>query len=418
MTAVSFGEYLVQRGVVSTRDVERATEGILLFGGRLGTHLVEAGTLSIGDLERHLSDHLSVPLPPESGIERPDPSALAGVPRPLVERHKLLPFRRDEETLHVAMADPWDPDQGEALLRITGLRVRPYLLSELRLDFLLEKHYGIPRRPRGADLGRAEPAQPPSPAHSPSEAAPAALAAERDPALLARRALGILPLDPGEELIDARDFERLYASYLRARVNEGPAPGLGEGDGEAHDASLGDDSLGASQPTAVLEPEPSAACEVGWVASAVLRIARVHTRAVALFVVRDSIEGLSAAGEVVREDLRGLRLALSPDDLFGAAALSGAPARGSLHGVDRALVRALGASDVGEAVVLPIRIRQRVVNLLYADAGPCPIGEEVFALLDALCERVAEAYGRIILDRKRARPHAGVPEPPEHRSPM
>jgi hypothetical protein len=409
MTTVSFGEYLVQRGVVSARDIEQATEGILLFGGRLGTHLVEAGALSVGDLERHLSDHLSVPLPPESGIERPDPAALAGVPRPFVERHRLLPFRREAETLHVAMADPWDPDQGEALLRVTGLRVRPYLLSELRLGFLLEKHYGIPRRPRGANPGRAVTPD--------GLAATAGLAAERDPALLARRALGILPLDPGEELIDARDFERLYASYLRARVNEGPAPGLGAGDGEAHEASLGGAFRGPSPPTAVLEPEPSAACEVGWVASAVLRIARVHARAVALFVVRDSIEGLSAAGDVVREDLRGLRLALAPDNLFGTVALSGAAARGPLHGVDRELVLALGASDVGEAIVLPVRIRERVVNLLYADAGPSPIGEEVFALLDALCERVAEAYGRIILDRKRPRPHAGAPsEPPEHRS--
>ena len=399
MNAVSFGQYLLERGIVTERELEEASQAIVLFGGRLGTHLVEAGALAIGDLERHLADHLGVPLPPGSEIERPDPGALSGVPRDLVERHRLFPFRREGDTLHVAMRDPWDPDQAEALLRTTGLRVRPYLLSELRLSFLLEKHYGIPRRPRAVDL--AAPAAVPSAPGGSAASVEGPPETECDPVELVRRTLGILPLDPGEELIDARDFECLYASTLRAR-GEGAraAPPRARGDA-LWGANEGRSSGSLRDRTADVEAEPSAACEVDWVVRAALRVARVHVRAAALFVVRDAIEGLRAAGAVAREDLRGLRLALDPGNLLGRAALHSEPARGTLHGVDPELVRALGAGEVAEAVVLPLRIRGRVVNLLYADSGPEPIGEAVLALLDALCERVGEAYTRIILHRKR-----------------
>jgi len=41
-----------------------------------------------------------------------------------------------------------------------------------------------------------------------------------------------------------------------------------------------------------------------------------------------------------------------------------------------------------------------VVNLLYADNGSEPLGDESCAALAALCQRVAGSYERIILERK------------------
>jgi hypothetical protein len=54
-----------------------------------------------------------------------------------------------------------------------------------------------------------------------------------------------------------------------------------------------------------------------------------------------------------------------------------------------------------EVAFFPIRIGERVVNLLYADNGYEPLGEKSFAALAALCQRVAQSYERIILEKKR-----------------
>jgi hypothetical protein len=66
---------------------------------------------------------------------------------------------------------------------------------------------------------------------------------------------------------------------------------------------------------------------------------------------------------------------------------------------ERALIDALGSS-AGEAVVFPVRVQTRVVNLLYAEdliGGPPDV---VCTALAAVAERMGRAYEAIIRDRK------------------
>ena len=54
-----------------------------------------------------------------------------------------------------------------------------------------------------------------------------------------------------------------------------------------------------------------------------------------------------------------------------------------------------------DVAILPVRIRDRVVNVLYVDNGPEVLAETSIAALASLCECIARAYGQLIVEHKR-----------------
>ena len=131
-------------------------------------------------------------------------------------------------------------------------------------------------------------------------------------------------------------------------------------------------------------------------------LARSYAAASALLLVhRGIVQGLCAEGLPGRPD--ALLFPVDAQSVFGEVARSGRAFRGAPRpdGLDARILRALGRAQVREIAVLPIRLGSRVVNLLYADNGPEPLGDAAFAALGAVCTRVADAYARLIRARKR-----------------
>jgi hypothetical protein len=356
MNKRSFGDVLLERGLISSRQFQEASQAVVLFGGRLGSHLVESGALDVDALEQALADHLGVPRAPLDALERPKPDAIAAVPRELAERLRVLAFRREGEALHVAMTDPWDCEAAERLLHETGLRVVPYLVSDTRMRSLLRLHF--------------------------------------DETAAKRRALGIDALAPNEELMNAESFAALHDRAGRLEPKAGPRT-------EPAPRTV-------SAPTA-LAPSPPESLDAFLRASnpweAVRRcldVAVCFARVAAFFVVRDRMAGLQAAGQVVRRDLTGVFAGESLQSPLLRAAATGRVTRGALcRDGERALIAALG-SPAGEAVVLPVKLRGRVVNLLYVEGligGPPDL---VCAALMALAEGMGRVYEELVQGRKLA----------------
>ena len=98
----SFGRYLLDRGVLAREQLAEATQVMVVFGGRLGTILVEAGMLSVEQVEEHLARHLDLPraprvddvmggLHPRREASRAAQLALAPLPRAM---QRVEPRRR------------------------------------------------------------------------------------------------------------------------------------------------------------------------------------------------------------------------------------------------------------------------------------------------------------------------------------
>jgi hypothetical protein len=295
---VTFGRYLLRHGIVSRGALADATAAMVLFGGRLGTHLVERAALRLDVLERHLAAHQGAALAPPERLEKPSAEALVALPEKWVRRHKLFPFGLAGGCLEVAMRDP---------ARATGLRIAPFLTSELRLFFLLEKHFGIRRQLRYALLA---PDTAPPPEEPPILLLDEVI--EDDPAPAEHAWKG---LADGEELIDAASFARLYER------TDAPPAGSRPREGEwlvTSEASL-----------AALEQGLAHARDRDAVVSHALAIALTHAKAAALFAVRGTAQGLAAAGEVACRDLRGVLVAPEPGSLLAAALERGAWVRGA-----------------------------------------------------------------------------------------
>ena len=385
-SAKSFGAYLLGRGVCSRELLERATRHTVVYGGRLGTSLVELGAVDIDELERHLAAFLNVPQAPATWVAAPDGDAVAVVPRELVKKLRVLPLCLEGRLLHVAMADPRDILQRDELGRATGFGIQPYAIADLRLSALLEHHYGIP-----AELRIAEEAE-----------MPLVSSREKEPAA---------PQPHGEDLIDEDTFVELHAEWERPSAKEEggseeaseeappvPAAASGEESGDEPERPRAG-RTGA----AALEAELLHAPDRDAVARLALRLARIHADAAALFMVRGGIvSGFRGDGDAVPEVIDGIMVPVDLESVVTRAAASGETCRARPQaGTDQRILRALGREGVREVLVHPIRIQQHLVNLLYADGGPEPLAETSVAALGALSELVSRAYGRLVLELKK-----------------
>jgi len=71
----SFASFLVGHDYVTVAELEEVTQATVLFGGRLGTALVEAGLLTLEELDRALAQHQGLPEIPVDWLRDPDPTA-------------------------------------------------------------------------------------------------------------------------------------------------------------------------------------------------------------------------------------------------------------------------------------------------------------------------------------------------------
>jgi len=410
-----FGKYLVRRGALTRAQLDEATQSQVVFGGRLGTNLVELGYLRLDELERLLSEHLGIPVPPAQWLERPSDEALGAVPKALVERYGVLPLALEERILHLAMSDPRDPRQVDELAFATGLRVQPYVLAEVRISALMEHYYGIARDTRYINLG-PEAARGRHAAGAPERAAERAATA---PVADAGAALGMTPLDDGQDLIDEETFSALHARWqaVPSPAAEEPPPPARTSERkraepermEVPEAPSGETRAGGTESAAspihaaVLEAALEAARDRDSVGRLALRVARLHASAAALFVVRGGmVSGFRGNGEGMNGTIDGILIPAEVDTIFSRPATAATPFRGRPPegGIDGRVLGALSRRGVRDALVHPIVIRDRVINLLYADNGSEPLAEASIAALAALCDCVARAYERLIVERK------------------
>ena len=403
----SFGKYLLKKAIVSPDQLEEATQALVLVGGRLGTNLVELGHLGMDELDRHLADHLGVPAPPKDWLEGPSPAAVAAVPGPLRKRHQILPLALEDRTLHMALANPWDADAVDEVAFATGLTIKTYVLSEVHLEYLRERHLGVPRERRFAHIEphwAMKPRKRKGGRRVLQEGS--AAAAEREEAERHREEFGIRPLGEQEELIDDGTFTSLHENWKITHPSDTEELEL------VTEVSEGEDESPAPQPplraltpgeVARLEAEIAAAPDREVIALHALRIALHHASAAAIFVVhRGVIRGYRAAGADIAEHIEGLLVPVASPSLLSQAVAQGIGFRGAPPeaGIDQQIFRALGRSDAVDVAILPVRIRDRVVNLLYVDNGPEVLAESSIAALSSLCECIATAYGRLILVHK------------------
>ena len=451
------GEILVREGACTPEAVREALQNQVIFGGRLGTNLLELGAVTEEALAKALGERHGIPS--LSGDLPLDGRALALVRPEVADRGDVVPFFLSDRRLAVLVCDPGDLGMLDEVAFASGKQVHPIVVPEARVWALLRKAYGIERQLRGIDVDWARlevregsPAAPSHPTAAAAEAASAGLdlidqsefeaiygagpggppPAAAPPARVSGPqpapaapppAARAAPPRAEETILDLTDL--LVDSPLEDGVPELPAEafrplGTPLAPGPAAVLEVLSRAPGHAPPARLVrpierreEPEPTplrfdeavkfleGVDDRGAIARTVLRYARSKfRRALLLTVNRGVAQGWAGLGEKLSPDaVRRVRLRLGAPGIVETVVSTRAHFLGPIPKTEAyvRLLKQLGGGVPGNAFLVPILARGRVVNVFYADNGRGGMVDsgDLGELL-ILATRIAQGYDALL----------------------
>ena len=362
---MKLGTLLLRNAAIGLSQLEAALRNQVLYGGRLGTNLVELGFIDLELLSTYLAELTGVPIATPTLLDDADKALLDKLGADEAHRLRAVPLGYLDggtETVAVALVEPTDRHAVESLEARLAAKVKPYVVPELRALYYLERHFGTPRRARFIRSARAG-------------------------------------TDPGELVGDDRRKTqpaggiamppKLTLEPRRRRASQAPP----------------------QQPVAT-SLEYGAACERidtatnrEQIADTFVDYARGRCDALVVLLVRDG-NALGWRGYVAPPNQPARPIEEISLPLGGASALQSAHDAGRTYigappsparPIEGTLWKALGAEPPPlEVLVVPILVKQRAVNLIYAHTlGGTPPPALITELQD-LAGRAQTSYLRLI----------------------
>ncbi len=136
----------MRAGVITERQLNDALEVHKATGSPLGRVLVDLGYATQGAILAVMARQIGIPYV-DFSEKKPDPNAIAIVPRELANRYTLMPVEIDEDNhLVVAMADPQNVLALDDLRIITGYEIRPAISTKDSIVAAVEDYYKVAER--------------------------------------------------------------------------------------------------------------------------------------------------------------------------------------------------------------------------------------------------------------------------------
>ncbi len=143
------GDHLVDCGLIDSKTLAQAIEIQKVQKKRLGRILRDMGAVDEQMIATALSKQLQIPLLNLKQLEIPD-DIIALVPQELAEKYQLIPVRKVQRELLVAMADPVDMNGSDDLNFFTGLTIQIAVASEADVRRAIAKYYAKSKRGSGS----------------------------------------------------------------------------------------------------------------------------------------------------------------------------------------------------------------------------------------------------------------------------
>jgi len=353
------GEILLEMGVLTVGELHTGLDACHRTGGRLGTQLLALGFVDETVLLEALSEQSGAPSITASRLLASPIAIRKRIPLPVCRQLQAVPFDASGDRLRVAMANPRDPAAVEEIAGHTDLPVEPYVTTEAAIQGALgELDEGIVVETVDDD----ETASAPSGRGSAGDWEALWRPARLDPSRLAVIA----------SARQSRGTPPLVASFpsLAALEEDGGPAADGVIDGVTYRAEL----------QQVLRRD-----EVG---DLLIRFAFGYLGRLCLFMVhRGRIVGWMARGQgVVVDDVQAFETTVDAPSVFATVRSTGDHYLGPLTdgAVDRALARVLGDPPPLDVVLVPVRVKDRIVAFLLGDTpGESAITAPVTELTNA-----------------------------------
>ncbi len=364
------GDILIKRGRITQEQLDQTVQCQILFGGRLGTNLLELGFITKEELRRVLEEKYETSSVGRDEFKEIPEEVISLVPAELALKHKLIPLRKNDDMLVVAMLDPQRESSIQAISEATSLKIKSLVALEMDIAWAMEKYYGVKREARFINLDQwlflHE-------ASRQEQERPKKKTARQDPEGIFPDPQDITAMEGVPENLD--DFwdrvgRTAYPDYHIPRVIKDMQHALTRNE----------------------------------IAQIVLDFASLIFERTMLFVVnQDMLMGLDARGrDIDQRTALALMLPLSRRSMFKTVLETGAYFLGPVPDtpINNRFIAAMGRQAPRSVLILPIFIGGKVAALLYGDMGHDQKITGKFSALQQVTYMAGQAFEKLIRQQK------------------
>ncbi len=381
--AIKLGELLIKKNLLTQAQLEEALQAQVIFGGTLGTILIEMGLISENVLAEILANLINIPCLKPDQLENIPEHVIKIISPELAEKHKVVPVAVNGKKLTLAMESPHDLKSIDEISFRTGYIVQPILALEVRLIFALEEYYGVKRTMRYIA----------PPKHVRDELDKAPIFHTPDGPIPAAEDDGDLS-EPGSEQI----YQRPDKTAAKG-TEEKPAEGIEELDDIDVIEDLVDEEVTLESTSAALVKT----ADRNDVADAIITyLGANYARAALFMVVAGQVTGWRSAKDGVPiPGFDQLQLPLSEPSVLKTAVDSNSFFLGPIQqsGANLALTTFLGKPAPTTALLMPMSMLGRVVGLIYVDDPDIDLSQAVVDV-QHLAGKALMAFEILILHNK------------------
>ena len=148
MTRKSLGDYMQEKGYASATQIEEAKKAQQSSRGDLAKIMIEMG-LNARDVYESKAQEMGVPFV-DLTVYKPDQSAINVVPENVAKQHNVLPVKKQDNILFVAMGDTNNLQATDMLRLVSRCQIRPVLAVPEHIEDAIGPPLWRRRRPSKA----------------------------------------------------------------------------------------------------------------------------------------------------------------------------------------------------------------------------------------------------------------------------
>ena len=137
---LKLGEILVKNGIITAAELNSALEEQKRVGGSIGRQLTKLGFIKDSDLVSFLSKEFGAATVNLLEGEIPE-SVIKLIPPDLAVKLQVVPFKRQGNTMYLAVSDPTRVEALDDIKFLTGLNIEIVVASENEIASALSKYY-------------------------------------------------------------------------------------------------------------------------------------------------------------------------------------------------------------------------------------------------------------------------------------
>ena len=339
------GEHLLSEGLLNADQLDGAIEFQCIYGGKLGTSLIELGLITEDQLANILSQQLKLHYIKPELLMNVSSEVLGIIPKKIALKHQIVPYHKNGKKLYVAMNEASNLKNIDELSFLLDHIVIPLAIPEIRLMLALKQYYGMLLSPRFETLASQ----------------------------MKRRVLASKKRIPKQQTADTTKSKPVKKPKPEKHFDGNkPWPLLGEENYAGEEPT--DESYFASKPSSTDDPAFSLlqqladAKERDDIARAIIDYLKRDFPDCALLMVRTNVaSGWLAANNKTSQNFEQINIPMLESSVFNLVATNHShylgPVTESLQ--HRKILDYFKSKPPQTALIVPLMLRDRLVSLLY-----------------------------------------------------